>query len=92
MGRVVPKGRGMAVQAERRGGVVHHQELAELVPVRVMAGGALKLLIVVQPHLLLKGHGIAQLAIGSDQSVVVRKGNRVMAREVGANAGRSRPE
>ena len=79
----------MTVQAERGGIVILDQEFAVLVPVRIMAGGTLNLLQLVQTHLLLEGHRVTEFAIGGDQGVVVGERNRVVPRKVGANPAAS---
>jgi len=54
MGGVVPEAWDMAVQADGGSGVILDQELAVLVPVRVVAGGALNLPVTVEADLLLQ--------------------------------------
>ncbi len=89
VGRIGPIIGVVTLQAEGGGIVVLDQELAVLIVVGVVAGGALHLAGVVEAHLVVQGRGITQLAVGSRQGAVIDKGDRVIVGEVGSEIGRS---
>ena len=68
----------MTIGAQCGAGVVLDKEFTELVIVRIMAGSALELLIVVETHFVSEGSGIAKLAVGRDQGCVIGEGNGVI--------------
>lgn len=78
--------RGVAVETKGRGGIVLNEELAVLVVVRVVAGGALHLLVVIQVDLAPQSRRISEFAFSGGQGGVIAEGNGMMRREVGAEA------
>src|SRR2546426_12684709 len=58
-----PPGFDVAANAQRGSGVIHHQELSELIVVRVMASDALQLLKVIELELFVQGQRVAQVIV-----------------------------
>ena len=80
-----PFGDVWQVRHSAEAGVVHHQKIAELIVVRVVAGSALHLTVAIQPHLLAaRTCRVDQLPVRRNQGVIVNKRNRMMRRQVGA--------
>jgi hypothetical protein len=52
--------------------------------VRVVAGGALQFLVLVEPNLRRQGRGIGQFEVAGRESTVVNERDRMIVRQVGA--------
>ena len=103
-GRVVMRSGGpgagiVTFDADRRPRIIHHKKVPELIVVRIMASGALQLAGWVQANRRSDRRGRSQLdgsfRVSSDfvrQRAVVKNGNRMIIRQVGAKhsgAGKS---
>ena len=74
----------MARQAQRRTGIVHHEKVAELVIVRVVARSALQSAIVIQFNFAGQRGGIFDLRIFRHQGGVIHKRDRMVPRQIRA--------
>ena len=72
----------MTLIAEGRGHVVLHQKFTELVVVRIVAGGALHLTVVIGAGAAGEGRRIMQFPAVGGQFGVVSEGNGVVVRQV----------
>src|SRR5436190_7974924 len=89
MNRLVPALLIVAIDAQRGAGVVLDQEFAELIVVRIVAGGALHLAGRIKAHALVKGAGVFQLPVCGSEGDVVTEGDRMIVAEIGAQTGRA---
>lgn len=74
----------MAVQAQGRGVVVLHEEFAVRVVVWIVAGSALQLVVVIQPHFVGQRGRIVQLPVGRRKRAVVNERDRMIIGEIGS--------
>ena len=80
MRRALPAGNIVAGQAQSRARIIHHQEIAELIIMRVVARGALQTAIVIQFNFAGQGGGVFDLRIFRRQCGVIHKRNGMIAR------------
>lgn len=89
VGRAGPTGFDVAAEAQGRSRVVHHQELPELIVVRIMAGDALDFLQVIELELSVEGQGIAEVGVQRGEILVIDKGDGMVAGQVRSQIARA---
>ncbi len=81
---LLPESWLVTLEAKHGAGIILDKEFAVLIVVRIMAGGALKLMIVIEANFLGQRGGILELAVRGDEGVVISEGDWVVVGEVRA--------